>query len=572
MNNIATQIISFTSPARITSAKSIKMKNLWLVCFVSVAFCLLFTACNEDNFSPEELDEIVEQHVHNRTCQSAHILERQLLENPEMHEKRDQIEQRAQLFETDDALRSVNTVYTIPVVVHVVYKTSAQNISEAQIQSQIDVLNDDFRRLNSDANNNWSQAADTQIEFCLATTDPNGNPTTGITRTSTTKSSFNPDLDQMKKTSQGGIDPWNANEYLNIWVCNISDGVLGYAQFPGGNLATDGVVVGYQYFGTIGTASAPFNLGRTGTHEVGHYLNLYHIWGDGPCGQDDMVTDTPASDDANYGCSSNHSSCGSLDMVQNYMDYSDDACMNLFTTGQKNRMRSVLAAGGSRSGLINSNACGSSGGGPTCSDGVQNGDETGIDCGGSNCAPCGCTFPSNIQVDLGTDPNQVTVSWNPVSGVSQYQVRYRRSLTSAWTNITITGTSKIITNLTQNKVYDLRIRSKCADGSWSSMSAIQKFRTVICEAPTNLNAVQLNSNKVRVEWSAYSHASKYQIFYRIEGSDNNWSRKVTYNPDMNFRVLSNLIPYESYEFKVRSWCEDSYGPFSSESYFTNITQ
>ena len=167
-----------------------------------------------------------------------------------------------------------------PSFFHIVYNTNAQNISDAQIQSQLTVLNEDFRRLNSDANNNWPQAADVEVEFCLATLDPNGNATNGITRTSTNVSTFTDD-DKVKFTNQGGHDAWPAGSYLNFWVCKLN-GFLGYAQFPGGPASTDGVVCDYQYVGTTGTATSPFDLGRTGTHEVGHWLNLYHIWGDGP--------------------------------------------------------------------------------------------------------------------------------------------------------------------------------------------------------------------------------------------------------------------------------------------------
>ena len=248
-------------------------------------------------------------------------------------------------------------IITIPVVFHVVYANSTQNISDAQIQSQLDILNEDFRRTNSDQDEVWgSVAADSEIEFCLASIDPNGAPTNGIERVQTSVSSFSSN-NAMKFTAQGGSDAWPASDYLNFWVCNLSGGLLGYAQFPGGSAATDGVVCGYQYTGDIGTASAPFDLGRTGTHEVGHWLNLRHIWGDGPCGSDDLISDTPESDGANTGCALGHVSCGTTDMVQNYMDYSDDACMNVFTEGQKQRMRALFAPGGARASILDSEAC-----------------------------------------------------------------------------------------------------------------------------------------------------------------------------------------------------------------------
>lgn len=135
---------------------------------------------------------------------------------------------------------------------------------------------------------------------------------------------------------------------MNIWVCNIGGGILGYAQFPGGPSNTDGIVVSPQYFGTTGYVSAPFDEGRTATHEVGHYLNLRHIWGDGRCKRDDFVSDTPSSDRPNYGCPGSAYHCRSNDQFMNYMDYTDDACMNMFSEGQKARMRAIFEPGGPR--------------------------------------------------------------------------------------------------------------------------------------------------------------------------------------------------------------------------------
>jgi hypothetical protein len=267
--------------------------------------------------------------------------------------------------------KSHRAVVTIPVVFHVVYRTTSENISDAQLQSQLDVLTDDFRRLNSDADGTWSQAADTEIEFCLATVDPSGSTTNGVTRTSTTVNGFGTN-DAVKFNSSGGKDAWPAGDYLNFWVCNIGGGILGYAQFPGGSASTDGVVCDYRYTGTIGTATAPFDLGRTATHEVGHWLNLRHIWGDGNCNVDDFVSDTPTSDAPNYGCTPSHVSCSSTDMVQNYMDYSDDGCMNLYTLGQKNRMQALFGSGGSRASLLSSNGCGNGNPPPGCDNNVVN--------------------------------------------------------------------------------------------------------------------------------------------------------------------------------------------------------
>ncbi|QHI37384.1 hypothetical protein IMCC3317_27630 [Kordia antarctica] len=332
-----------------------------------------------------------------RDCSTMENLEYRKQLDPQLEARMQQIEDftRQRIQEAGSQESITGNIISIPVVVHVIYNNANENISQAQIQSQLDVLNEDFRRTNTDTSNRWSQAADTEIQFCLATVDPNGNPTIGITRKSSPTTAWGTN-DAMKKSSEGGVDPWNTNQYLNMWVCNLGSGLLGYAQFPGGSAATDGVAMSPQYFGSSakGTGfylSAPFDLGRTTTHEVGHFLNLRHIWGDGGCGVDDFVSDTPASDGPNYGCDSTHVSCASTDMVQNYMDYSADACMNLYTAGQKARMRAILGTGGSRRSLALSDKCNSTTPPPptpTCTDGVQNGDETGVDCGGSACAPC----------------------------------------------------------------------------------------------------------------------------------------------------------------------------------------
>jgi hypothetical protein len=267
-------------------------------------------------------------------------------------------------------------ILTIPVVVHVLYKNANQNISNSQIQSQIAILNRDYRRLNPDTINTPAMfdsiAADIQVEFCMAALDPSGNATDGITRTSTTGGQlfgfFSPFGDDAKFDSLGGHNAWPADRYLNIWVCEMFPGLLGYAQFPGGLAATDGVVISYQAFGDEGTIAAPSTLGRTTVHEVGHWMGLYHIWGDDQdCTGSDSIPDTPNADAASSSdCQVTRNSCsnedtywGSFDpndMVQNYMDYSHDSCMNMFTEGQKARMHSFLLSDPDRLALFNSPA------------------------------------------------------------------------------------------------------------------------------------------------------------------------------------------------------------------------
>ena len=246
-------------------------------------------------------------------------------------------------------------------------------MSDAQIQSQIDVLNKDFRFLNADTLDGMhpyrSRAADTRIEFCLATRDPNGNPTTGITRTQTSEVAWNAfdedEADNIKSSANGGKDNWDPTQYLNMYIVKFDSVLLGFATFPE-ELATspnlDGVVIRYEAFGTSGTAGLggfEKNMGgRTATHEVGHWLNLRHIWGDDSCGND-FVSDTESAEGANYGCPTfphkASNSCGTGSDGEMFMNYMDDKCMNMFTSGQGERMTAAIT--GPRSGLLTSLGC-----------------------------------------------------------------------------------------------------------------------------------------------------------------------------------------------------------------------
>jgi hypothetical protein len=245
-------------------------------------------------------------------------------------------------------------IVTIPVVVHVIWKLPEENILEDQINSQIDALNRDFRKRNSDAEQVpeiWKPlAADTRIEFKLAATDPGGNPTTGITRTKSDRNTFLTGTNDVKFSSRGGADAWPTERYLNLWVCRqIDEGFLAYAQFPGGPAETDGIVTINSAFGTTGTVRSPFNLGRTVTHELGYWLNLNNIWGDDSdaCSGSDNVDDTPNQGGQNFGIPVYpHISCNNAphgDMFMNYMDFVDDISMYMFTKGQAARMHDCLS-------------------------------------------------------------------------------------------------------------------------------------------------------------------------------------------------------------------------------------
>lgn len=268
-------------------------------------------------------------------------------------------------------LADPNGLIIIPVVVHVLHRNEAVgtgfNISLAQIQSQIDVLNEDFRRLNTDRVNTPAAFAgissDYNFEFRLACQDPNGNPTNGVLRRFTNKATFpiiqnsdgtvNETSMGIKMTSLSGEDPWPTDRYLNIWVCNLTD-ILGYATFPADfatNPNVDGVVIATTAMGRVGNVTAPFDRGRTATHEIGHWLNLRHVSGDAFCGND-FVADTPIQQTQNSGCPVfPHRTCGNTtngDMFMNYMDFTDDPCMNAFSNGQRLRGRAIFAAGGPR--------------------------------------------------------------------------------------------------------------------------------------------------------------------------------------------------------------------------------
>ena len=360
------------------------MKKI-LTCMAMSA--MLFMACNEesetasndfnqevdmsdfyvftDDTSNENLAQKVSEENKNRNCLTMNRLNENLEKNPGLYKKMYDIEYNTRTFiaskkpdgvgngngndggtddgggETpvDDGLGTI----TIPVYIYVIYSNTLQNISDAQINSQMTVLNDDFNDTDfSDVRAEFQDlGADVDIYFDLKVVDRQYNSTTDWGLNDAVKSAYPA-----------------VSGYLTMWVAPISAGYLGYAQFPGGDPSTDGVVMSPQYFGssdydTQGNfyLSAPFDLGRTTTHEVGHWLNLRHIWGDGRCNQDDFVDDTPSSDGANYSCDLTEVSCRSTDMVENYMDYSDDGCMGIFTIGQKERMRANFVAGGAREDL-----------------------------------------------------------------------------------------------------------------------------------------------------------------------------------------------------------------------------
>ena len=306
---------------------------------------------DKTNRSPED------QKRHPIRCRAVEEHLRLLRMDPEYRWRRREIER-----EIGEWIRAYGAVgvrtglIRIPVVVHVVWNTAAENISDAQIASQIDVLNEDFRRLNADAASTPAAfvavAADARLEFALAVRGPGCTPTTGITRHNTTVTGWTYPGNGMKSAATGGADPWDSSQYLNIWIVHYTDDTLGFGTFPGGAAAVDGLVLDYQATGRVGTLTAGADLGRTATHEIGHWLDLHHIWGDdgSACTGSDLVADTPnqagSSPFSSTSCrvfpSITCSNAPNGDMFMNYMDYSGDQCMNIFTAGQVVRMDAAL--------------------------------------------------------------------------------------------------------------------------------------------------------------------------------------------------------------------------------------
>jgi len=286
-----------------------------------------------------------------RTCGTMHYLASMKEENPQLESEMKQY--NAEINEWIKANenaneRSATATITIPVVFHILYNVPEENITDAEIESQVVAMNADFMGTNADASKIPSAFKSLMgtpgIQFCLAKRTPTGAPTTGIIHKSTTLTVFT-DNNNAKYSSKGGDDAWDTKKYFNIWICDLGPKLLGYGEFPSGTATkTYGYVGHYSFTGTINSKS-PYNLGRTTTHEIGHCFNLSHIWGDAYCG-DDLVSDTPTQEADNSGCPSfPHVTCSNGpngDMFMNYMDYSNDACMNMFSKGQTTRMLAVL--------------------------------------------------------------------------------------------------------------------------------------------------------------------------------------------------------------------------------------
>ncbi|HLP20325.1 MAG TPA: M43 family zinc metalloprotease [Chitinophagales bacterium] len=486
-------------------------------------------------------------------CSSSEYLLQQLQADPSLAGRMQLIEDHTRQFaaENPDVSRAV---ITIPVVVHVVYRTAAENISDAQIQAQIDQLNLDFARLNSDAGNTPSAfsglATGVNIQFCLAQRDPSGNPTTGIIRKVTTQTSFSTN-NGVKSSSTGGDNAWPAGSYLNIWSCNISNGILGYAQFPGGAASTDGVVLLYSSIGSMskpGTAS-PYNLGRTATHEVGHWLNLYHIWGDDGtgCTGSDNVGDTPNQAGENYGCPAYPKTDGCTVaspgvMFMNYMDYTDDGCMNMFTQGQSTRMNALFGTGGSRVSLLSS----------------------------MGCQPVGpaCGLATGLTTSAVGD-NTATFTWAAVSGAVSYTVQYRATGSSTWSTASTATNSYTANGLVAGTSYEWQVKTVCSSNS-SAFTASATFNTTgtqPCALATSLTTSAITSSSATFNWAAVAGATGYNVQYRLVGAAS-WTSAATTGTTYS---VSGLAAVNNYEWQVQTVCASGSASFTGSALFTTAS-
>lgn len=491
-----------------------------------------------------------------RNCGTMHDLEHQLQHDPEMHSRMEAIERHTERYiQTTNGQGRV--VITIPVVFHIVHNGqavgTAENVSDAYVLAQLEQMNQDYALGNSDASLIPSifqpLAANTEIQFCLAQRKPDGTATTGINRINGARASWTTSRinSSLKPTSI-----WDRNQYLNVWSVKFGGAdasLLGYAQFPGGAANTDGVVVLYSSMGSVANpnpAGGVYGRGRTLTHEVGHWLNLRHIWGDATCGSD-LVSDTPTHNTSNSGCPTypHLSTCSGtpVEMTMNYMDYTYDECMYMFTSGQKARMQAVLAPGGARASLTSSAGCTPGGGGTTCN------------------------VPAGLNA-TGVTITTATLNWSGASGATAYNVRHRATGAATWTTASnVSGTSRSISGLTTNTTYEFQVQSVCGGSTTSAYSGSATFTTgstASCGTPSGLSATAVTSSTATLNWGAVSGASSYNVQLRQVGTST-WGTGTATGTTTG---ATGLVASTQYEFQIQAVCSGTLGSFSASGTFT----
>jgi hypothetical protein len=493
-------------------------------------------------------------------CGTMEHLKKQMKDNPELEAQMAQFEEQVQLWiknnykgKKQDMLQSN---ITIPVVVHILYCTDDQKVSDDIVRQQIEISNKDYSAQNPHPMGAFASylKANTGIQFVLAQKTPDGKPTNGIDRHKTTVPSFAASYDAVKYAINGGVDAWDPKSYFNIWVCNLEN-YAGYAQFPSSGVnSTYGIVVRYSVFGPGGPYPVRSNGGVT-THEIGHCFNLRHIWGDdnGLCTGTDYVDDTPNQGMFMSGymggmftddCSNSAPGI----MYMNFMDYTSDESWANFTPGQVARMQACFASpDGLLLTLLNSTA----GSGPT-----------------------GCETPTSIVVTFITKTS-VTLEWTAMSGATSYNIRYRKTGATTWTNTSSTSNSKQITGLVKNTNYEYQIQT--VTGSCSSpYSGILSFKTLNQEASSSIAAPQvigptddatLLELKVTCSWNTVTNATSYilQVSESSDFSNPIQTRRASYSI-----TVGGLDYGKTYYWRVKG-CNSSYsGSWSSVRTFSTL--
>lgn len=453
---------------------------------IPLLLLFLFASCTDDtldaDFNDNSLEQSPESYRSKRSCGHEKHMEK-LLSNPEYKSQHEEKFNKLQIELSKAQVRNCNDPVIIPVAVHFQNVTGTNASCLAQlVESQISVLNKDIAGTNTDISKWTTQAAsffpgisngETCVKFCVATKNhPSGYSLTNGQPAIT-----------VNKTNGDQLNAWSG--YLNIFV-RPNLGFLGEAPL-GGSGNGDGVLIDASTFG-LGAGcgnvrpQSPYNLGRTTTHEVGHYLLLDHIWGNG-CGVDDDVADTPDQASDSGGCPNlGVKSCGSNDMHMNYMDYTDDSCMYMFSSGQSQRMLAYVNS--NLTNMINkaSSVCsestggGDNGGGDTGGGDTGGGDTGGGDTGGGDTggnSECSAVSSSSVQVLSSTS---VRVNWTDVNDAVLYRLRYRKLGTSSWTGKNVTASQFTISSLSANTTYQYQVKVRCPFG-WTRISDIDVFTT-----------------------------------------------------------------------------------------------
>ena len=544
-----------------------KLISLWI-------FIALLTSCSDESINDQLIDDSAPEQIQSfdhRSCGHTQHMEK-LLSDPIYKEKYDlRMAQHTDYVKNAIGTRAICSNPTvIPVAVHYQGANSSDiNCLISLAQESVAVLNADFQGINSDITNWTGNAAssfpgvgygEACLEFVLADTNhPSGY---GLS---------NGDLAVTVNATSGDTDA-NWSGYLNIYVLD-ANGNLGYAPL-GGSGNGDGVVIDRGAFGSgtncgnIGS-SAPFNLGRTLTHEVGHYLLLDHIWGGG-CNQDDGVADTPNSASDYAGCPTvGVSSCGSADLHMNYMDYTNDACMYMFTAGQATVTENYVA---SSLGNITSNAASViSGSGGTTTTGGGNTGSGGSTSGTGGGTTASCEAPTNASA-LILSSTSVKVTWDAQPQAEKYQVRYRVAGTTAWTIKTAVVAEKTLAGLAPSTIYQYQLRTRCP-GVWTSYTSSKIFTTAAapgsgtsCDRPTSSETEVLTPKRNKVTWTAMPQAITYQIRYRIQGTAT-WTTRIS---SVANRTLNALQTGATYEYGIRTNCPSGWTAYTATNTFVQV--